>query len=277
MNTNTIPSAPPRNRRKIVVIGGTGLIGKPVVEQLRRLGHEVVAASPSLGINAVTGEGLSAALAGAHTVIDVANSPSFEDQAVLDFFERSTRNLLAAGTAAGVRHHVALSVVGTERMTASGYFRAKLAQESLIQASPLPYTILRATQFFEFAGGIAHVATEGRTVRLPPALMQPIAAADVSAAVADVALASPRNGRVEVAGSESIPQDVFVRRFLETTGDTRTVVTDPAAPYFGNIPVDDQTMRPGAHPRLGETRYESWLAAYAEKNKLPAVVAPPAT
>jgi len=264
MNTTTVSNSS-GIRQKIVVIGGTGLIGRGVVEHLRRLGHDVVAASPSKGINAVTGEGLAAALAGATTVIDVANSPSFEDEAVLTFFEQSTRNLLAASAVAGVRHYVALSVVGTERMTQNGYFRAKLSQESLIKASPLPYTIVRATQFFEFAGGIAYVATQGTTVRVPAALMQPIAAADVSTAVADVALATPLNGMVELAGPESIPQDAFVRRFLETTGDARTVVTDPAAGYFGNITVDDQTMRPGVNPLLGAIRYESWLAASAAK------------
>jgi uncharacterized protein YbjT (DUF2867 family) len=264
MNTKTNS----QSSLKFVVIGGTGLIGKPVVARLRDLGHAVVVASPSQGINTVTGEGLAAAFAGAHTVIDVSNSPSFEDAAVLDFFTRSTRNLLAAARTAGVRHVVALSVVGTERMTASGYFRAKLEQESQIKASPLPYTILRATQFFEFAGGIAYVATAGTTVRLAPALMQPIAATDVSAAVVKVALAAPRNGTVEVAGPASIPQDAFVRRFLETTRDPRTVITDPAAPYFGNIPVNDQTLRPGANPLLGTTAYETWLAAYAEKARL---------
>ncbi len=268
MNSNTAVSS----ALKFVVVGGTGLIGRPVVAHLLSLGHTVVVASPSQGINTVTGEGLPAALAGAHTVIDVSNSPSFEDAAVLDFFTCSTRNLLAAAQAAGVRHFVALSVVGTERMTASGYFRAKLAQESLIKAAALPYTIVRATQFFEFAGGIAHVATEGQSVRLVSALMQPIAAADVSAAVGEIALAAARDGTVEVAGPESIPQDEFVRRFLAAARDPRTVITDPTAFYFGNIPVDDQTMRPGPNPRLGATRYETWLAAYAEKNQ--AVAAP---
>ncbi len=265
--TNSQPSF------KFVVIGGTGLIGKPVVARLRDLGHTVVVGSPSQGINTVTGEGLTAAFAGAHTVIDVSNSPSFEDAAVLDFFTRSTRNVLAAARTAGVRHLVALSVVGTERMAMSGYFRAKLAQETQIKASPLPYTILRATQFFEFAGGIATVATTGSTVRLPTALMQPIAAADVSAAVVEVALAAPRNGTVEVAGPESIPQDMFVRRFLAAADDARTVVADSAAYYFGNIPVNDQTLRPGANPLLGATHYETWLAAYVEKARLAATSA----
>jgi uncharacterized protein YbjT (DUF2867 family) len=264
MNTHSSSPTPSGKSQKIVVIGGTGLIGKPIVEKLRRLGHEVVAASPSKGINAITGEGLAAALAGAQVVIDVANSPSFEDQAVLEFFERSSRNLLAAEAAAGVRHHVALSVVGTDRLPDSGYFLAKLAQESLIKASPVPYTIVRATQFFEFAQGIAYVATEGTTVRVPPVRMQPVAAADVSAALADIALAAPLNGIVELAGPEPITQDALVRRLLEATGDTRTVVADPSAGYFGAV-VDDHSLvpTPGVAPLLGATRYTDWLAKHA--------------
>ncbi len=207
---------------KIVVIGGSGLIGKKTVTNLRLHGYEVVAASPSSGVNAVTGEGLTQALAGAQVVVDVANAPSWEDNAVFAFFETSSRNLLAAEAAAGVGHHVALSVVGTERLLASGYFRAKMAQEKLIRASPIPYTIVRATQFFEFVGGIAQFSTEGQTVRLPPALMQPIAAEDVAAAVAAVAIAEPLNGTVEVAGPEPVRQDELVRRFLKATGDART-------------------------------------------------------
>ncbi|HEY2414182.1 MAG TPA: SDR family oxidoreductase [Pirellulaceae bacterium] len=243
---------------KIVVIGGSGLIGKKVVTNLRQRGHEVVAASPSLGVNTVTGEGLAAALAGAGVVVDLANAPSWEDNAVLAFFETSGRNLLAAEAVAGVGHHVALSVVGTERLLASGYFRAKMAQEKLIKASPIPYTIVRATQFFEFVGGIAQFATEGQTVRLPPALMQPIAAIDVAAAVADVALAKPMNGTLEVAGPELIRQDDLVRQFLKATGDARTVISDPQALYYG-IAVNDQSLTPGDHPRLGPTRFEDWL------------------
>src|SRR5262252_3129402 len=208
---------------KIVVIGGSGLIGKKVVANLRQYGHEVVAASPSSGVNTVTGEGLEQALAGAQVVVDVANAPSWEDKAVLAFFETSGHNLLAAEAAAGVGHHVALSVVGTDRLLASGYFRAKMAQERLIKASPIPYTIVRATQFFEFVGGIAQSATDGQTVRLPPALMQPIASDDVAAAVADTALAAPLNGTFDLAGPEPIRQDVLVRRFLKGTGDTRKV------------------------------------------------------
>ena len=244
---------------KIVVIGGSGLIGKKVVRNLRQRGHEVVAASPSSGVNTVTGEGLAQALAGARVVVDVANAPSWEDSAVLAFFEISGRNLLAAEAAAGVGHHVALSVVGTDRLLASGYFRAKLAQENLIKASPIPYTIVRATQFFEFVGGIAQSATEGQTVRLPPVLMQPVASDDVAAVMADVALAEPLNGTVDLAGPEPIRQDDLVRRFLNATGDTRRVITDPKALYYG-IPVNDQSLTPGDHPRLGPTRFGDWLS-----------------
>jgi uncharacterized protein YbjT (DUF2867 family) len=247
---------------KIVVIGGSGLIGKKVVINLRQHGHEVLAASPSSGVNTVTGEGLAQALDGAGVVVDVANAPSWEDNAVLAFFETSGRNLLAAEAAAGVGHHVALSVVGTDRLLASGYFRAKMAQENLIKASPIPYTIVRATQFFEFVGGIAQSATEGQTVRLPPALMQPIAADDVAAAMADAALAEPLYSTVDLAGPEPIRQDDLVRQFLTATGDARTVITDPKAFYFG-IAVNDQSLTPGDHPRLGPTRFEDWLSRNA--------------
>src|SRR3989440_3248273 len=202
---------------KIVVIGGTGLIGKKVVMNLRQHGHEVVAASPSSGINTVTGEGLAQALAGAQVVVDVANAPSWEDNAVLAFFETSGRNLLAVEAAARVGHHVALSVVGTDRLLASGYFRAKMAQEKLIKASPIPYTIVRATQFFEFVGGIAQSATEGQTVRLPPVLMQPIAADDLAAVMADVARAAPLERTFELSGPERIRQNDVVRQFLNAT------------------------------------------------------------
>ena len=243
---------------KIVVIGGSGLIGKKVVNNLRQQGHEVVAASPSSGVNTVTGEGLAQALDGAQVVVDVANAPSWEDNAVLAFFETSGRNLLAAEAAAGVSHHVALSVVGTDRLLGSGYFRAKMAQEKLIKASSIPYTIVRATQFFEFVGGIAKSATEGETVRLPPALMQPIAADDVAAVVADVALAKPLNGTFDLAGPEPIRQDGLVREFLNATGDARTVITDPKALYYG-ITVNDQSLTPGDNPRIGPTRFEDWL------------------
>jgi uncharacterized protein YbjT (DUF2867 family) len=243
---------------KIVVIGGTGLIGKKVVTNLRQHGHEVVAASPSSGVNAVTGEGLAQALAGAQVVVDVANAPSWDDNAVLAFFETSGRNLLAAEAAAGVGHHAALSVVGTDRLLASGYFRAKMAQEKLIKASPIPYTIVRATQFFEFVGGIAQSATEGQTVRVPPVLMQPIAADDVAAVTADVALAQPLNGTFDLAGPEPIRQDDFVRQFLNATGDARTVTADPKALYY-DVTVNDQSLTPGDNPRIGPTRFEDWL------------------
>jgi uncharacterized protein YbjT (DUF2867 family) len=244
---------------KIVVIGGTGLIGTKVVKTLRQHGHEVVVAAPSSGINTVTGEGLAEALADARVVVDVSNAPSWEDNAVLAFFETSGRKLLAAEAAAGVGHHVALSVVGTNRLLASGYFRAKMAQEKLIKASPIPYTIVRATQFFEFVGGIAQYATEGQTVRLPRVLMQPIAADDVAAVMADVALAEPLNGTVELAGPEPIRQDDLVRRFLNATGDARTVITDPKGLYYG-VAVNDQSLTPGHNPRLGMIRFEDWLS-----------------
>jgi uncharacterized protein YbjT (DUF2867 family) len=244
---------------KIVVIGGSGLIGSKVVKNLLQRGHEVVAASPSTGVNTITGEGLAEALAGAQVVVDVANAPSWEDQAVLEFFEKSGRNLLAAEAAAGVGHHVALSVVGTERLLASGYFRAKLAQENLIKASSIPFTIVRATQFFEFVGSIAQFATEGATVRLPSALMQPIVSDDVAAALADIALGEPINGMVELAGPEPIRQDELVRQFLSATGDARKVITDVHARYYG-IEVNDQSLVPGDNPRLGPTRFEDWLS-----------------
>jgi uncharacterized protein YbjT (DUF2867 family) len=243
---------------KIVVIGGSGLIGSKVVSKLRDRGHEVVAASPSSGVNTINGEGLSEALTGAQVVVDVANSPSFEDKAVMEFFETSGRNLLAAEAAAGVRHHVALSVVGTDRLLASGYFRAKLAQEELIKASKIPYTIVRATQFFEFVGAIAQSATDGPTIRLPPALMQPIVSDDVAAALADIALAEPLNGTVELAGPEPIRMDELVRRFLIANRDSRQVTTDPQAGYFGTA-VNDRSLTPGDNPRIGPTRFADWL------------------
>ena len=244
---------------KIVIIGGTGLIGKKLVNKLNQFGHEVVAASPSSGVNTITGEGLAKALAGAQVVVDVANAPSWEDKAVLEFFETSGRNLIAAEMAAGVQHHVALSVVGTERLLASGYFRAKMAQETLIKASPIPYTIVRATQFFEFVGAIAQSATEGQTVRLPAALMQPIVSDDVAAAMADFAVGKPVNGTVELAGPEPIRLDELVRRYLRANRDARKVTTDVHARYFG-IEVNDQSLTPGKNPRLGSTRFEDWLS-----------------
>jgi uncharacterized protein YbjT (DUF2867 family) len=244
---------------KIVVIGGSGLIGSKLVNRLRERGHEVIAASPSSGVNAVTGEGLSTALKGTHVVVDVANSPSFEDKAVLEFFEKSGRNLMAAEAEAGVKHHVALSVVGTDRLLESGYFRAKMVQEDLIKASKIPYTIVRATQFFEFVGAIAQSATDGQTVRLPPAMMQPIVSDDVAAALADVALAQPINGTVELAGPEKIPMDELVRKFLAASQDTRQVMTDPQARYFGTA-VNDRSLTPGNNPRTGPTHFADWLS-----------------
>lgn len=244
---------------KIVVIGGTGLIGTKLVKILHDRGHEVVAAAPSKGINAVTGEGLPGALKGAQVVVDVANAPSWEDKAVLEFFETSSRNLLVAEAAAGVKHHVALSVVGTERLLASGYFRAKMAQEKLIQASHIPYTIVRSTQFFEFVGGIAQFATQDATVRLPSVLMQPIVSDDVAAAIADVAVSKPINGLIEIAGPEQIRQDELVREFLAATGDARKVITDASARYYG-IEVNDQSLVPGPHPRLGLMHFAEWLS-----------------
>jgi len=243
---------------KIVVVGGSGLIGTKLVGKLRQRGHEVIAASPSTGVNTITGEGLAAAVAGAQVVVDVANSPSWEDKPVMDFFETSGRNILAAEAAAGVGHHVALSVVGTDRLLKSGYFRAKMAQENLIEASRIPYTIVRATQFFEFVSGIAATATVGNTVRLPPALFQPIAAEDVAEALADIALAAPVNGMVEVAGPEALPMDEVVRQYLRATKDPRQVTTDAQAMYYG-LQMTDQSLRPGKSPRLAPTRFDTWL------------------
>jgi uncharacterized protein YbjT (DUF2867 family) len=244
---------------KIVVIGGSGLIGTKLVNKLRQSGHEVVAASPASGVNTITGEGLAEALAGAQVVVDVANSPSFEDKAVLEFFETSGRNLLAAEATAGVGHHVALSVVGTDRLLESGYFRGKMAQEKLIKASAVPYTILRSTQFFEFLGGIAQSGTDGQTVRLSPALVQPIASDDVAAAMADVTVGAPVNGTVEVAGPERARLAELVQRFLSANQDARKVITDVHAHYFG-VELNDQSLTPGDNPRMGPTRFEDWLS-----------------
>jgi uncharacterized protein YbjT (DUF2867 family) len=245
-------------KKKIVVIGGTGLIGSKLVKDLQQRGHDAVAASPSTGVNTITGEGLAGALKGAQVVVDVSNAPSWEDKAVLEFFETSNRNLLAAEATAGVKHHVALSVVGTDRLLASGYFRAKMAQEKLIKASQIPYTIVRATQFFEFAGGIAQNATEGTTVRVPPVLMQPIVSNDVAAILADIALGEPMNGTLEIAGPDEIRQDELVREFLSATGDSRKVVVDAHARYYG-LEVNDQSLVPGPNPRLGPTHFAEWL------------------
>lgn len=254
------------NRRinmKIVVIGGSGLIGKKVVSNLRDQGHEVVAASPSLGVNTITGEGLEEALSGAQVVVDVSNAPSWEDQAVMDFFDKSTRNLLAAEANAGVSHHVALSVVGTERLLQSGYFRAKKNQEELIENANIPYTIVRATQFFEFVGGIADVATEGESVRLPSALMQPIFSKDVANAVADFTLKPPANGIVDVAGPDQIPMDEFIRRYFSVTQDKRQVITDAKALYYGSVEVNDQSLVPnGDRPvTITKAHFQDYLSS----------------
>jgi uncharacterized protein YbjT (DUF2867 family) len=244
---------------KIVIIGGSGLIGKQLAPKLRAQGHEVLPASPSTGVNTLTGEGLSAALNGAAVVVDVSNSPSFEDKAVLEFFETSCRNLLPAEKDAGVKHHVALSVVGTDRLQESGYFRAKLAQEKLIKASGIPYTIVRATQFFEFVGAIAQGGADGQTVRVSDAMMQPILSDDVAAALAEAALAAPLNGTVDVAGPDRIRMDELVRKFLTAKHDQRTVVTDPKTGYFGT-PIDDRSLTPAGDSRIGPTRFEDWLS-----------------
>jgi uncharacterized protein YbjT (DUF2867 family) len=243
---------------KIVVIGGTGLIGSKTSAILRQGGHEVIAASPRSGVNTITGEGLKAALAGAQVVIDLANSPSFEDRAVLEFFETSGRNLLAAEKAAGIRHHVALSIVGTDRSPDNGYFRAKVAQEKLIEAAGIPYTIVRATQFMEFLGGIAAAAADGNRVRVSPGLFQPIAADDVAPVVAEVALAAPRNGIVEIAGPERAPFNEIVARYLRAVGDPREVVRDPEARYFGSR-VEERSLVPLGEARLGRIGLDEWV------------------
>ena len=254
------------NHMKILVIGGSGLIGKKLVNNLRQQGHEVVAASPSSGVNTLTGEGLAQALVGAQVVVDVANSPTFEGKAALEFFETSGRNLLAAETAAGVGHHVALSVVGTDRLQEMGYFRAKLAQENLIKASGIPYTIVRATQFFEFMGGIAQSGTVGQTVHASPALVQPIAADDVADALADVTLGAPVNGMIEIAGPERVGLDEFVGRFLRASKDPREIVADPQARYF-ELVLNDQSLTPGLNPRIGSTFFEDWLSRSIPQNQ----------
>jgi uncharacterized protein YbjT (DUF2867 family) len=249
---------------KIVVIGGTGLIGSRLVKELRDQGQDVVAASPSSGVNTLTGEGLADALRGVSVVVDVTNSASWEDAAVLKFFETSTRNLLEYEEAAGVGHHVALSVVGTERLLESGFFRAKLVQENLIKASSKPYSIVRATQFFEFVKNIADISTEGNKVRLPPALFQPMAAYDVANAVGRVALSAPVNGTVEIGGPEKYRLDELVRRYLDARKDPREVISDPHARYFG-IEVSAKTLVPDDDARLGAMRFEDWLAHTAKE------------
>ncbi len=249
---------------KIVVIGGSGLIGSKLVDKLSKLGHEVIAASPNSGVNTITGEGLAEALAGAQVVVDVANSPSFEDAAVLEFFKTSTRNLLAAEAKAGVKHHVALSVVGTDRLQESGYFRAKLAQEDLIKASSAPYSILRSTQFFEFVGRIAQASADGKSARVAAAMIQPILSDDVVAALADVTVGSPLNGIAEVAGPDKFHLDALVRRALKAGGDTREVITDADARYFG-AKLNDRTLTPDAGARIGAMHFEEWAASAARR------------
>jgi uncharacterized protein YbjT (DUF2867 family) len=251
---------------KIVILGGTGLIGSKVVNLLRSGGHEVIAASPSQGINSITGEGLTEALTGAQVVVDVTNSPSWEEKAVLEFFVTSTSNVLAAEAKTGVGHHVALSIVGCDRLPASGYLLAKVAQETLIKASPIPYTIVRATQFFEFVGGIADAATNGQTVRLPSALFQPILSDDVATALARIALAQPLNGTVELAGPNALPFDEVVRQYLAAQNDPRTVVADEQARYFGT-PLEKRSLVPGGeNPLLGSARFADWLSRTAPKH-----------
>jgi uncharacterized protein YbjT (DUF2867 family) len=244
---------------KIVVIGGTGLIGSKLITKLRADGHEAVAASPDTGVNTLTGEGLAEVLQGASVVVDVSNSPSFEDAAVLNFFETSTRNILAAEAKAGVGHHVALSVVGTERLSESGYFRAKIAQEKLIRESSVPYSIVHATQFFEFVKSIAAAATEGNTVRLAPVLIQPMAAEDVAGAVCRISEGSPVNGIVEVAGPQQFRLDELIRQGLSARHDPREVIADPHARYFG-AELQERTLVPGDGARLAETHFDDWLS-----------------
>jgi len=243
---------------KIVVIGGTGLIGRKVVNNLRHRGHEVAVASPSSGVNAFTGQGVTEVLTGAQVVVDVANAPSWEDKAVMEFFQTATHNLLAAEATAHVKHHVALSIVGADRLGSSGYLRAKVAQEKLIRDSGIPFTIVRSTQFFEFAKGIVQSATEGQTVRLSPALMQPIAADDVATAMTGVALSEPLNDTIEIAGPEPIRMDEFAKRFLRATRDPRMVTTDAHAFYFGTE-LNDQSLIPSKNARLAPTHFEEWL------------------
>jgi uncharacterized protein YbjT (DUF2867 family) len=247
---------------KIVVIGGTGLIGSKLVENLRNDGHEPLAAAPNTGVNTLTGEGLAEALEGAQVVVDVANAPAWSDAEVLEFFETSSRNVLEAEAAAGVGHHVALSVVGAERMPGSGYMRAKLAQEALVTAGPIPYTIVRATQFFEFIGRIADSGTDGDTVRLSPALIQPESADDVASTLADVAVGAPLNDTVELAGPEAFRLDELTRLFLSSKGDPREVTADVRAPYFG-AELDDSSLTPGDDARIAPTRFADWLSQSA--------------
>jgi uncharacterized protein YbjT (DUF2867 family) len=249
---------------KVVVVGGTGLIGSNVVKRLGARGHEVGAASPDSGVNTITGEGLSAALDGARVVVDVANSPSFEDEAALEFFRTSGHNLLAAERSSGVGHHIALSIVGADRLPDSGYLRAKALQEQLVNESGVPFTIVRSTQFFEFIKSTAEAAAVGDTIRLSPATLQPIAAADVADAVTEVALSEPANGTIDIAGPQPIPLDELARRVLAADGDARAVTADPKARYFG-AELDDHSLRPDNGARIGPTTFQTWLDARASQ------------
>lgn len=251
---------------KMVIFGGSGLIGSKLIKILNEQGHETISASPSQGVNAVTGEGLDDALRGAEVVIDVMNSPSFEDTAVLNFFQASTNNLIAAANKVNIKHYVALSVVGTERLQSGGYFRAKLLQENLIKSSKLPYTIVRATQFYEFMMGIAQAGTDGKSIRLTSATLQPVAAVDVSKALADIAVETPKNDIVEVAGPEKIGLDELVKKVLDAHSDDRKVITDDNAPYFGMLVIDDVSLTPGLNPRIGQIRYADWLLQSVSSN-----------
>lgn len=244
---------------KIVVIGGTGLIGSKTVNRLRALGHEVIAASPASGVNTITGEGLAEVMEGTAVVIDLANSPSFEDKAVMEFFQTAGHNLLEAEKKAGVKHHIALSVVGTERLQDSGYMRAKLVQENLIRQSGIPFSIVHSTQFFEFLGSIAASGAKGEAIHLSPAAIQPIASDDVADAVTDVAVGAPLNGIIEIAGPERVGMDILVGRYLDRMGDARAIVADPHALYFG-AELNDQSLVPGANPRIGKIDFETWFA-----------------
>lgn len=259
---------------KIVVIGGTGLIGSKTVQKLKERGHDAVAAAPNTGVNTLTGEGLSQAMAGTEIVIDVSNSPSFEEHAATNFFQKSGRNITTAEVDAGVRHHVALSVVGTDRLQASGYFRAKMAQENLIKSSPIPYSLIHATQFFEFIRTIADISTVGEVVRLPPVQFQPMAAEDVASAVADVALGSPLNSTIEIAGPETFTLDEGVRKVLEFDHDQRSVVADPSAPYYG-VQVSSRTLVPDPGAHIGSTRLGWWLTHVPAPPKVASSAAAP--
>ena len=261
------------NEMKIVVIGGSGLIGSKLVKKLREKGHHPLAASPNSGVDTLTGKGLAAALGGAQVVVDVSNAPTWDDAAVLNFFQTSARNLLTEEKVAGVRHHVALSVVGIDRLPDSGYFRAKLAQEQLVKAATVPYTILRATQFFEFIGRIADSSADGETVHLPPVLIQPEAADDVAAALADVAVSAPVNGTVELAGPEQFRLDELARRVLRAHNDPRPVTADVHARYFG-AELDDHSLTPGDNPRIAPTRFADWLSQSTARQTNPKVPQP---